>query len=309
VKPIVCIAGPTASGKSALAIRVAKAVGGEVINADSMQVYGDLPVLSARPPQEEMEGVPHHLFGHIEWDRSYSTGEWVREVEPVILDCLARGVVPILTGGTGLYFKAIFEGLAHIPPIGCNSEIETAKILRNEGIAHLRKLCEGVDLEATSKILGDDPQRLGRIYGVWLQTGVKLSTWQAITVPLIPKSAARYAVVMPERQALYDRINTRFDNMVELGGVKEARRVYDERPKLSGHFPMLKAIGLSHLTRHFKGELSYDEAIDLAKRDSRRLAKRQMTWFRNQTPDWPQLTTPTECDNFAASLIGLNLPD
>lgn len=307
MKPIVCIAGPTASGKSALAVRVAKSVGGEVINADSMQVYGDISVLSARPEEDEMSGVPHHLFGHVKGNAPYSTGHWVREVQPVILDCLARGVVPILTGGTGLYFKSLFDGIADIPQVSPEMEQRVIDEIERAGVDAIRAKCEEIDPSANSKVLGQDPQRLGRIYGVWLQTGVPLSQWQTNTQPIIPKANARLAVVLPDREQLYAKINSRFDQMVDLGGVEEAKHVaaLGYSPKL----PMMKAIGLSHLLRHLSGELSYEVAIDLAKRDSRRLAKRQMTWFRNQTSDWPKLTTQHAQHQFVQSLIGLELPD
>ena len=137
MKPIVFIAGPTASGKSAWAIELAKTFNGEIINADAMQVYEDLQILSARPTFSEMQGVPHHLFGHIAGNIRYSTGQWLREVQPVILDCLAREVVPILVGGTGLYFKALLEGLAKVPAISQDVFENVKTILENEGIACL----------------------------------------------------------------------------------------------------------------------------------------------------------------------------
>lgn len=305
MKPVICIAGPTASGKSALAVRVAKAVGGEVINADSMQVYRDIQVLSARPNVHEMDGVPHHLFGYVAGDESYSTGHWVRDVVPVILECLARDCVPILTGGTGLYFKALIEGLADIPPVDINLRKNIEREWQEKGLSWLRRECEAIDAIATARVMGDDPQRLERICAVYQQTGIALSEWQKQTRPVIPKRFCRMAVLLPSREQLYAKINHRFDHMVELGGVEEARHTlskgYDPKS------PMMKAIGLSHLVRHLRGELDYAEAIELAKRDSRRLAKRQMTWFRNQTPDWPKLTGVAEHDAFVEGVIALEI--
>ncbi len=302
MKPIICIAGPTASGKSALAVRLAKAVGGEVINADSMQVYSDIQVLSARPTPEEMGGVPHHLFGHVTGDVHYSTGAWIRDVTPIVIDCLAKDEVPILTGGTGLYFKALFDGIADIPDVSSRAMQESADTLDRMGIEKFRAKCEAIDLPATAKVLGHDPQRLLRIYSVWLETGRSLSEWQVQTIPVIPKDVARFAVVMPDRSELYNRINARFDQMVELGGVDEAKRVLDSYDRKNRLGPMFKAIGLSHLMRFHQGELSYEAAIDLAKRDSRRLAKRQMTWFRNQTPDWTKLSSEADMNMFIHSV-------
>ncbi|WP_409431850.1 tRNA (adenosine(37)-N6)-dimethylallyltransferase MiaA [Litorimonas sp. RW-G-Af-16] len=301
MKRVICIAGPTASGKSAFAVRLAKAVGGEVINADSMQVYRELQVLSARPDATEMAGVAHHLFGHISGSQRYSTGAWQREVVPVILDCLAQDVTPILTGGTGLYFKSLTEGIADIPDVDNAVSQSSQALLDTHGIAKFREMCADIDPIATAQVQGHDPQRLLRIYDVWAESGAPLSTWQAKTRPIIPVQFMHTAVLLPPRQSLYEKINQRFDQMVELGGVDEARLV--QALGLDPSLPMMKAIGLSHLLRHFQDKLSYAEAIDLAKRDSRRLAKRQMTWFRNQTPDWQKLETAADREAFLAHVV------
>ena len=174
MKPVVCIAGPTASGKSAWAVELAQAVDGEIINADSMQVYEDLKILSARPDSAEMKNIPHHLFGHIPSDRQYSTGEWCREAVPVILDCLARDKVPVLVGGTGLYFKALTDGFANVPPITDATKRET-ELLLETGIENLRKKALELDPIATARVLGDDPQRLQRIVNVAIETGRPIS--------------------------------------------------------------------------------------------------------------------------------------
>ena len=197
MKPIVFIAGPTASGKSAWAIELAKTFNGEIINADAMQVYEDLQILSARPTISEMQGVPHHLFGHIAGNIRYSTGQWLREVQPVILDCLAREVVPILVGGTGLYFKALLEGFAKVPAISQEVFENVKRILENEGITSLRDEALRIDPRATARILGDDPQRLSRIVSVYRETGRPLSVWQFETRPIIPKQFCQCAVLIP----------------------------------------------------------------------------------------------------------------
>lgn len=287
-RPVVCIAGPTASGKSGFALDVAKRVGGEVVNADALQVYADLIVLSARPTEEEMDGVTHHLFGHIPGDRLYSTGDWVREVIPVLKDIIERGKVPVLCGGTGLYFHALLVGLADIPEVPQSLSEAVDRI----EIGALREEALKVDPIATDRVLGDDPQRLARIVGVYRATGRALSDWQAQTNPLLTPDRTQRFVLMPARDELYAGINARFDSMVEQGGLAEARRVADRAyPERA---PMLKAIGLSHLLRYLSGELPYEKATELAKRDTRRLAKRQMTWFRNRCGDWTHLTEPEE---------------
>jgi len=296
MRDVVCIAGPTASGKSAYAIEVAKSIDGEIVNADALQVYGDLRILSARPCEDEMLGIPHHLFGHVSGDIAYSTGAWLREVVPVILDILARGKTPVLVGGTGLYFKALLVGLADIPtvPAGIQAVVDTISV------EALRIEAEAVDPIATARVLGDDPQRLGRIVGVYRASGQALSDWQQQTRPIIPKRYVRRAVLLPDRVELYQRINRRFELMVSQGGLEEARAVHGQ--SYPARRPMLKAIGLSHLLSYLDGDCDLEKAVEIAKRDTRRLAKRQSTWFRNQCGDWPQLTTNRQKDAFAKSL-------
>ncbi|WP_034388075.1 tRNA (adenosine(37)-N6)-dimethylallyltransferase MiaA [Hellea balneolensis] len=300
MKPIICITGPTASGKSAWAVEIAKSVGGEIINADAMQVYKDLQILSARPLPSDMQGIPHHLFGHISGHVRYSTGAWLAEVQPVILDCLARDVVPILTGGTGLYFKALIDGMAQIPAISSCAMSSAQELLDVQGIDALRRKAETVDAIATKRVLGHDPQRLLRIVSVYEETGRGLSDWQSDTRPVIPKQFCRLAVVLPERQALYARINSRFEAMINNGGLEEAKAVfqagYDES------LPMMKAIGLQQFFPYLKGEASLEQAIDIAKRDTRRFAKRQFTWFRGQAKEWTSVNNHSQKKEFEANI-------
>ena len=292
MKPIVFIAGPTASGKSAWALELAKTFNGEIINADAMQVYEDLQILSARPTISEMQGVPHHLFGHIAGNIRYSTGQWLREVQPVILDCLAREVVPILVGGTGLYFKALLEGLAKVPAISQDVFESVETILENEGIASLREEALRVDPRATQRILGDDPQRLSRIVSVYRDTGRPLSVWQSETRPIIPKQFCQCAVLIPDRSALYERINARFENMITSGGLNEAKSVFAKN--YDNSLPIMKAIGVRQLQGYFAGDTNLDDSIALASRDTRRFAKRQLTWFRGQARNWQNVTNNSD---------------
>ena len=300
MKPIICIAGPTASGKSAWALKIAKSVGGEIINADALQVYADLQILSARPTEEEMEGIPHHLFGHISGHVRYSTGQWLREVQPIILDCLARDVVPILTGGTGLYFKALLDGIAEVPLVSKKTMLDAQAFLDESGIAELRAKAEAVDPVATSRVLGHDPQRLLRIVTVHSETGKPLSAWQADTHPIIPKQYCRCAVLLPERQALYDRINRRFGSMVENGGLAEAKAVFEAG--FDPSLPMMKAIGLKQFFPFLRGEMELSESVELAKRDTRRFAKRQFTWFKSQAADWVKVINNARKSDFEAKI-------
>jgi len=292
MRPVLCIAGPTASGKSGIALQLAKAVNGEIINADALQVYSDIRILSARPSDAEMFDTPHHLYGYVDGAVHYSGGQWVRAVMPVIFDVLARGKTPILVGGTGLYFKSLLVGLAPVPDIDPALVAEIDIRIVKEGIVSVMEEARQLDPIGTASLLGQDPQRLTRLLSVVKQTGRTLQDWQSQTRAEIPKHFALGFVMMPPRELLYKRINERFEDMVDQGGMDEARQVY-ERYGENASVPMVKAIGLSHLLRHFKGELSYEEAIILAKRDTRRFAKRQMTWFRNQSADWEQLQGKT----------------
>lgn len=300
MKPIICIAGPTASGKSAWALEIAKSVGGEIINADALQVYTDLQILSARPTVPDMQGVPHHLFGHVAGDARYSVGAWLDEVQPVMLDCLARDVVPILTGGTGLYFKALTEGIAQIPAITPEAMSRAQYVLDHGGIGELREKAERIDAVAAKRVLGNDPQRLLRIVSVYEQTGRALSDWQSETRPIIPKAFCCRAVLLPERPELYERINARFDNMLDDGGLDEAKAVFAKSYDES--LPMMKAIGLQQFFPHLRGEASLEECIEIAKRDTRRFAKRQFTWFRGQAKDWVQIQNLSQKKEFEANI-------
>lgn len=280
---VLCIAGPTASGKSSWAIDIAKDVDGEIINADSMQVYQELHIISARPTRDEMKDIPHHLYGHVSGRTRYSTGMWLDDSVAAALDCLARGKIPIFVGGTGLYFKALVQGLAQIPQPSENGAARAQTIL-DQGIDALRAEAERLDPVAAVRVLGNDPQRLMRIVSVALGTDKPISEWQKETYPVIPTGYWQGVVLLPERQSLYDRINDRYEAMLNDGGLDEAKFVLslDIDPNL----PMMKAIGLPPLLQFLKGKISYDEAIFQAQRDTRRFAKRQFTWFRGQASHW-----------------------
>jgi len=289
MKQIVCIAGPTASGKSAFAVKLAKKCDGEVINADALQVYRQLHVLSARPDREEMDGIAHHLYGHINASVRYSTGMWLKEVDGLIIDILARGKTPILVGGTGLYFKALTQGLAKIPQPDERAIMAAQNILDEQGINALRAKAEELDPAASQRVLGEDPQRLLRIVNVALGTGKPISVWQQETKPVLPRATWRGIALLPKREAVYAKINARFSHMVENGGLEEARRV--RALGLATDLPAMKAIGLRELTAHLDGQLTLDEAVETAMRETRRFAKRQFTWIRGQMKNWEKIET------------------
>ena len=283
MKHVVCIAGPTASGKSAWALSLAKKYNGEIVNADALQVYRDLQIISARPSPEDMQAIPHHLYGHIDGAQRYSTGQWLREVLPVVFDILSRKRMPILVGGTGLYFKALTEGLANIPDPSPEGQARAQRLYSQQGIEALRVEAERLDPVATQRVLGRDPQRLLRIVSVVYGTEKTLSQWQLETRPVIPRAYWVGAILLPERQDVYDHINRRFEAMMKAGGLDEVRALYARG--LSVDLPVMKAIGVSQFADYMTGDIDLDDSMALAKRDSRRFAKRQYTWFRGQFPE------------------------
>jgi len=277
MKPVVMIAGPTASGKSALAIRLAHALDGE--DADSMQVYKDLRIISARPNEDEMEDIRHHLFGHVDGAVRYSVGAWLRDAVPIILDCLARGKYPICVGGTGLYFKALTDGLADIPDVPEYSLDALKQRLQFDGYEALEKQARAVDPAAVERLLGQDPQRLLRILSVYEHSGKPLSFWRQNTRPLVPLRHWRGIMLNPPREELYTRINARFLKMVKAGGLEEIERLISRN--LPADLPVMKAIGVQQILSA-KGEAW----VDLCQRDTRRFAKRQKTFFRKYAHNW-----------------------
>ena len=279
MKPVVMIAGPTASGKSALAIRMAQRHDGEVINADSMQVYKDLRIISARPDSDDMCGIPHHLFGHVDGSVRYSVGQWQRDVVPVVLDCLAREKTPILVGGTGMYFKSLTDGLADIPDVPADVVDQLKARLLEEGFEALYNEALANDPVATNRLQGQDPQRLLRILSVYQHTQQPLSAWQDMTRPIIPKGYWRGFMLNPPRQALYKTINKRFVQMIEEGGRGEVEALMSR--KLDPSLPVMKAIGVSQSI-----DMNKADWVALCQRDTRRFSKRQKTYFRKYAHNW-----------------------
>lgn len=287
-RQILLIAGPTASGKSALALRAARAQGGEIVNADALQLYADLRVLSARPSEEDQGGVPHHLFGVADGADGWSVGRWLRAASPLLADILARGRTPIVVGGTGLYFKALTEGLADVPPTPAAVRQSVAAMYDALGEDRFRALLASADPDAARRIEAGDRMRLSRAMEVLEATGRPLSAWQADTAPALEPDAWRAVVILPDRAELYARCEARFDAMLAAGALDEVRSLLGKG--LDPNLPVMKAVGVRELERHLAGELTLKAAADLARQETRRYAKRQLTWLRNQTPDWPRIT-------------------
>jgi tRNA dimethylallyltransferase len=281
----VLIAGPTASGKSALALALAERLDGTIVNADSMQVYRDLRLITARPTAEEEARVPHRLYGHVDAAVNYSTGQWLRDVAAAIAEIRAEGRVPILTGGTGLYFTALTRGLAAVPPVPANIRDEVRGRLARDGVAALRAELEALDPETAQRLRVNDRNRISRALEVVKATGRSLSDWHRDGMPPLIDHAAAKVFLQTERTALVARIEARFTAMLNAGARDEVRALAARR--LDPTLPAMKAHGVPWLIRHLSGEISLDEAVAGAVMDTRRYARRQLTWFRNQLPDWP----------------------
>ena len=271
----VLIAGPTASGKSALALAIAETGGGVVINADALQVYADWRVLTARPSPEEEVRAPHALYGHVGRDAPWSVGHWLRAVAPLL-----TGARPIIVGGTGLYFSALTDGLAEIPA--------TPEALRAEAdeIA-LPDLVAALDAPSAARIDLNNRARVQRAWEVLQATGRGIADWQADTPPpLLPLDAAQALVLRPEPGWLNARIARRFDAMLEAGALDEARAAL---PHWAPRAPWARAIGAPELIAHLRGETDLDHARDAAIIASRQYAKRQRSWFRGRMRGWRQI--------------------
>ncbi len=297
------IAGPTASGKSALALRLAAQTGGEIVNADALQLYADLRLLSARPSPEEEAAVPHHLFGVADGADGWSVGRWLRAATPVLDEIAARGRTAIVVGGTGLYFKALTDGLAEIPPVPPAARTQAEVLFHSEGEAATRARLASADPVSEARIAPGDRTRLIRALEVWLATGESLTHWHAQTRPALAPGSWRTVAIEPDRAALYGRCDMRLGAMVEAGALEEVARLAARG--LAPELPVMKAVGVRELAAHLRGEMTLEAALTAARQETRRYAKRQLTWIRNQTPNWPRITA-LEPDAAWAQLASLN---
>jgi tRNA dimethylallyltransferase len=282
---IILIAGPTASGKSALALALAEKLGGAIINADSMQVYRDLRIITARPLPEEEARVPHRLYGHVDAAVNFSVGRWCGEVADVLAAAKCEARVAIVVGGTGLYFSALTQGLAAVPPIPAQIRNEVRTRLASDGVEALHAELTQRDPAAAARLMPGDRARVTRALEVILATGRSLLLWHEANMPArVDAALAAKVFLMPERDALLRRIDARFDAMMAAGAMDEVRALAER--KLDPTLPAMKAHGVPWLIRHLNGEMALAEAIEGGKRDTRQYTKRQATWFRNQLPDF-----------------------
>ena len=281
----ILIAGPTASGKTALALEMAQRHGGAIINADSMQVYGELRILTARPTAEEEALVPHRLFGHVSVTDPYSVGRWLQDVEGALLWCEAAGRRPVIVGGTWLYFKALLEGLAPVPPVAADVRAHWRRRAENEGAAALHAVLAERDPEMAARLDEGDTQRIVRALEVLESTGVSLADWQRRKgTPLLQEAETERYVILRGREAVRQRCDERFDAMMAAGALDEARAVaaLDLDPEL----PAARAHGLRPLLSYLRGEIDLEAAVGAGKLETRQYVKRQEIWLRRHMIAW-----------------------
>jgi tRNA dimethylallyltransferase len=298
----VLIAGPTASGKSALAVALAQRVGGTVINADSMQVYRDLRVLSARPDATEEAAAPHRLYGHVDGAVNHSAARYAQDVAPLLDELELAGSLPVLVGGTGLYFKALTEGLSPMPPVP--DDVRSEFRARVEGWETMRLHAELAerDPEMADRLRPSDRLRIMRALEVVLATGRSLASFQGEREPgPLGEGRLLRLFVMPERNEVRARIDRRFEAMMAQGALEEVAALRERR--LDPLLPVMRAHGVPGLIAHLDGNIGLAEAVARGQADTRAYAKRQVTWFRHQMAGW-QAVTPEAALAVALTELG-----
>jgi len=284
---ITLLAGPTASGKSRRALELAQRTGAVIVNADSQQLYADLRVLSARPSAAEEALAEHRLYGVADAAEAWSVGRWSRTVMPLLADLAAAGRPALLVGGTGLYFTALTMGLADIPDIPPEVREAAGAAFDSDGEAAFRRRLAGVDAAAAARIEAGDRQRLTRAWAVAQHTGRALSDWTADTTPLLAPGSWTGLVIEPDRAPLYADCDLRVAQMVEAGALEEVRALVARG--LDPALPAMKAVGVREFAAYLAGETTLEHAVEATRQATRNYAKRQLTWFRNQTPRWARI--------------------
>jgi len=297
----VLIAGPTASGKSALTLDFAQKRGGIVINTDSMQVYRDLRVLTARPTPQEEAIAPHRLYGHVDAAVNFSAGSWVSDAAQIVAEAREKNLVPLFVGGTGLYFKALTHGLSAVPPIPSHIRQDVRARLAQDGVEALHAELARRDPQAAERLKPRDRARIARALEVIEATGRSLLLWHAEGLPpLLPAGSYRALFLAPDRDELYARIDARFEAMLKRGALDEVEQLAARN--LDPLLPAMKAHGVPPLLRHLKSEITLEEASEIGRADTRHYAKRQFTWFRHQLPEF-EWVTPDEAGAWVFSVV------
>jgi len=297
----VLIAGPTASGKSALALELAQRTGGVVINTDSMQVYRDLRIITARPTMEEEARVPHRLYGHVDAAVNFSAGAWVADAAKMLAEARAQKRLPIFVGGSGLYFKALTRGLSAVPPIPPEVRERIRSRLERDGVEALHAELARRDPVSAERLKPRDRIRIARALEVVEATGRPLPDWHREGLPpLLPPGEFSALFLSPQRDVLYARIDARFDAMLAAGALDEVAALAARR--LDPLLPAMKAHGVPTLIRHLRGEVTLEEAAEIGRADTRHYAKRQFTWFRHQLPEF-EWVEPEKAREWLAAVI------
>jgi tRNA dimethylallyltransferase len=284
----VLIAGPTASGKSALALELAQKTGGVIINADSMQVYRDLRVITARPTPEEEARVAHRLYGHVDAAVNFSAGHWVADAAAALAEVRAQNRLPIFVGGSGLYFKALTRGLSAVPPIPPAIREGVRARLERDGVEALHAELAQRDPDSAERLKPRDRTRIARALEVVEATGRSLTDWHREGLPpLLPQGQSSAVFLAPDRDQLYARIDARFDAMLKAGALEEVAALAARH--LDPLLPAMKAHGVPALIEHLRGVITLAEAAATGRANTRQYAKRQFTWFRHQLPEFQWL--------------------
>jgi len=301
LKRAILLAGPTTSGKSALGLALAERLGGVVINADSMQIYRDLCIITARPSREDEARVPHRLYGHVDAAENYSVGRWLSDARAALAQAESNGWLPIFVGGTGLYFKALTRGLSAVPAIPLDIRAAARARLRAEGAGTLHAELSRRDPASARQIRPADGVRIVRALEVLEATGTSLHDWhRGATAPTVDSDHVVKVFLDVPREELYARIARRFDAMLTAGALAEVAAL-DARG-LDPLLPAMKAHGVPWLRRHLRGEIPLEDAAEGGKKDTRHYTKRQKTWFRHQMRDWLWLA-PTAAQEAIVSTL------
>jgi tRNA dimethylallyltransferase len=287
---VILIAGPTASGKSGLALALAEKFDGVIINADSMQVYRELRVLTARPSLADEARAAHELYGFVSGSEAYSAGRYAVDAKAAIAEARLAGKTPIIVGGTGLYFKVLLEGLSPVPQVDPDARAYWREQAAQKPSAELHALLALRDPEAAKRVMPTDPQRIVRALEVFESTGRPLSEWQRMPGdPVLAEADTVRLAVFPDRDAMVQAIDNRFDAMLEDGALEEVRALLSL--DLSWELPIMRALGVGPLAALIEGRASREKAIAQAKSETRQYAKRQLTWLKRNMITWRYIYT------------------
>ncbi len=301
---IILISGPTASGKSNFAIKVAKKINGEIINADSMQVYKKLRIITARPNKKDRKNIKHHLYGIVDLNKKFSTGQWLKLAIKKIKEIQKRGKVPILVGGTGLYFQSLINGLVKIPKIPIKLRNKIILIQKNEGQKNFYKRLVKIDPNIKNKFNSNDSQRSIRAFEIKQYTKISMYDWLKKTKPQFHDREFLKLYIDFKREDLIKRISLRTIKMIEEGAIKEVKRFI--KLKIKKDHSVKKVIGIDELTQLIKNQINFDEAQNLISIKTRQYAKRQATWARSRMASWEKIN-PTKINDYIKTLNMLSL--